>query len=263
MKIFSILQSIFSQYKPLCIIGLCLAVISPVLYLAFPYLAVLMLFMAFCGICCLIYALLLYLSKSSDKKIAVTSKVLRITALTLIAIFIISMVFIQIQIISYSSGDIPECDKIIVLGCGLNGKTVSLTLKYRLDTAINYLNTHPSTNAILCGGQGAGELVTEAKAMYDYMVRAGIDSSRLTMEDSSTDTTENIRNAKSILDDVAHSNVGIITNGFHIYRSVIIAKKAGINNAYGIAAKTPAIPFLVINLHLREYFSVIFEYLNL
>lgn len=161
--------------------------------------------------------------------------------------------------------DERECDYLIVLGCGLNGQKPSLSLKYRLDKAVDYLNTYPNSTAILCGGQGAGEEITEALAMYTYLINNGINNSRLVLEDNSKDTTQNIRYAKNIIDSIdASSNptVAIISNDFHIYRAKFIADKEGLKHVYGIPAKTPDTPFLKINLHLREYFSIIFEYLN-
>ena len=61
-----------------------------------------------------------------------------------------------------SAHDDPEegADVLIVLGCAVHGERVSLTLSYRLDRAIEYLNANPNTVAIVSGGQGQGDQIT-------------------------------------------------------------------------------------------------------
>lgn len=92
-----------------------------------------------------------------------------------------------------SAHDDPEegADVLIVLGCAVHGERVSLTLSYRLDRAIEYLNANPNTVAIVSGGQGQGESISEAEAMRRYMVNRGIANERIIMEDKSTSTEEN------------------------------------------------------------------------
>ena len=53
-------------------------------------------------------------------------------------------------------------DAIIVLGAGIHGDRVSLPLKMRLDTAIEYNRNNPQSYIIVTGGQGFQETVTEA-----------------------------------------------------------------------------------------------------
>ena len=82
-----------------------------------------------------------------------------------------------------SAHDDPEegADVLIVLGCAVHGERVSLTLSYRLDRAIEYLNANPNTVAIVSGGQGQGESISEAEAMRRYMVNRGIANERIIM----------------------------------------------------------------------------------
>ena len=56
-----------------------------------------------------------------------------------------------------SAHDDPEegADVLIVLGCAVHGERVSLTLSYRLDRAIEYLNANPNTgNTVRREGPG-------------------------------------------------------------------------------------------------------------
>ena len=58
-------------------------------------------------------------------------------------------------------------DAVIVLGAGVNGTTPSVALQTRIDAAERYLKAHPDIPAVLSGGQGPGEDISEARAMYD------------------------------------------------------------------------------------------------
>lgn len=57
-----------------------------------------------------------------------------------------------------------------------------------------------NTILVLSGGQGNGEDVSEAQAMYDYLVQKGVDKSRLLLEDKSTSTVENIEYSMRIIE---------------------------------------------------------------
>ena len=56
----------------------------------------------------------------------------------------------------------PACDYILVLGAGVNGNKPSLSLQERIQAAYAYLTAHPNTIAVLSGGPGSGEKITEA-----------------------------------------------------------------------------------------------------
>ena len=53
-------------------------------------------------------------------------------------------------------------DYIIVLGAGLKGDTPSLALERRLEKAAEYMNKNGNAIAIVSGGQGKGETISEA-----------------------------------------------------------------------------------------------------
>lgn len=265
MEVSDALKNILNEHKILYTIALILIAIGVVIYPFVPYIRFLLFFSVFCGICCIIYGLLLHFKKSTCKAVSLLSKILQICALTLIGIFAISFIAIQGLIVSSMNDSDSECDYLLVLGGGVNGTEPSLSLLYRLYSAEEYLNQHPESKAILCGGQGPGEEISEAEAMYRYLKNHGIDEERLIKEDKSGDTRENIANAHKIITDSTSADppIAVVSSDFHLYRAKIIMRKQGFNNIHTICAKTPAIPALVANLYLREYFSVILEYMNI
>ena len=144
-------------------------------------------------------------------------------------------------------------DCIIVLGAQVRDNGPSVVLQYRLDTACTYLERNPQTRCIVSGGKGGNEQSSEASVMAEYLVARGIDSSRISRENRSTNTQENIAFSARLLDP-ANDHVGIVTNNFHMYRGVGIARKAGFAHVVGIAADST--PLFLPNNLVRESFGV-------
>lgn len=144
-------------------------------------------------------------------------------------------------------------DYIIVLGAQVREDGPSVVLKYRLNEAIDYLNGNPETLCIVSGGQGVNEPVSEARCMADYLIENGIDSNRIILEDKSKNTVENIKYSKELMENT-YNGVGIITNNFHVFRAVQIAKKQELKNIHGIAADATLL-YLPNNI-LRECMGI-------
>ena len=151
-----------------------------------------------------------------------------------------------------------KLDYIIVLGAQMKSNGPSRVLKMRLDKAYNYLMENPDTVAIVSGGQGADEHVSEAQGMYDYLVGKGIAAERILLEGQSRNTSQNIDFSSAFLDKERDS-VGIVTNNFHIFRATHIAKKNGYSHVCGIAA--PSELLMQGNNMLREFMGVMKDFL--
>ena len=123
-------------------------------------------------------------------------------------------------------------------------------MQERLETAEAYLEKYPDTKAVLSGGQGPGEHISEAECMFRYLTKAGISEERLIKEDLSTTTVENLE----------RNTVGVVTNNFHVYRSMRIAKKSGYLQVCGIAA--PSRTVLQLHYLVRECFALTKEILQ-
>lgn len=148
-------------------------------------------------------------------------------------------------------------DYIIVLGAQLKPSGPSRVLKMRLDEAYDYLIENPETRVIVSGGQGSNEPDSEAQGMYDYLVRLGIEGERIIKEDLSTSTVENLTYSSGYID-IENCEVGIVTNNFHVFRAVKLAKKIGYKEVYGISA--PSYLFLQPNNMLREFCGIVKDF---
>lgn len=153
-----------------------------------------------------------------------------------------------------------KLDCIIVLGAQVKGKKITDSLKRRLDRAVKYLKKYPDTRVIVSGGQGPGEEISEADAMAEYLSASGISGERIDREDQSTSTRENLRYSKKYADP-EKEKIGIVTNGFHMYRALLIAGQEGYRNTYKIPASSN--PVFQINYLMREFFAVVHAWLKM
>ena len=148
--------------------------------------------------------------------------------------------------------DAPEADYLIVLGCQVNGTVPSRMLRQRIDSAADYLIAHPDSVAIVSGGMGSGERITEAECMYNGLTAAGIDPERIILETRATSTMENLCFSLALMDEGA--TVAIVSNEFHLYRAGQMAASLGLDTAL-IPADTEY-PILTASYTLREILAV-------
>ncbi len=144
-------------------------------------------------------------------------------------------------------------DYVVVLGAQMKAGGPSKALQYRLDAAVSYLDENPDAMVIVSGGKGRDEPVSEAQGMYAYLVEQGIEKERILLEDRSRNTWQNLTFSAQLLDR-EKDRVAVVSNNFHVFRALRIARKAGYRNVCGIAAKGE--PFLQCNNMLREFFGV-------
>lgn len=159
-----------------------------------------------------------------------------------------------------SASEAPEADAeyLIVLGAQVRGDKPSLSLQARIDTAAEYLLSHPKVTAICSGGQGKGENISEAASIRDGLLSAGVSADRILLEEASTSTVENLRFSQRFLPS-AGAPVVIVTNDFHCYRAGRIAEKCGYENVSTLAAGQ----FLLTTPHyfLREFFALFKDFI--
>ena len=142
---------------------------------------------------------------------------------------------------------------LIVFGAALRGSEPTRVLICRLESALDFLNTVPDSVAVLSGGLGDRETISEAEAMADWLVARGIDSSRLILEDASRNTEENILFSLSLVSSGAP--LFAVSNGFHLYRINTLFTRQGAE-AQLLSATMPN-PGLIISMAIREYFAII------
>lgn len=188
-------------------------------------------------------------------------KILRRIIVILFAIGL--SIFIIIEGIIIYEGHHKETGKtdyLMVLGAGIKGEEIGTTLRYRLDTAIEFNEINPDVKIIVSGGQGQGEDVTEAYAMKKYLIENGVNENLIITEDKSTNTYENFMFTKNILEKENINDdykITVVTNDFHMYRAKYLGEEVGFK-CLGYPA--PSHISTTLNFHVREFFGVIKAY---
>ena len=181
----------------------------------------------------------------------------------LVLLFLLALAFfllVEAQVVSHMADQgSDDLDCIIVLGAKVRPSGPSRALRFRIDAAFEYLTAHPDTVAILSGGRGADEPMSEAECMYRALTGKGIAKERLILEEGSRDTKENIRNSFALLDSPA--KIGLVTASYHVYRALSLAKaQDSPHTLCGIAAKS--FDPLFLHFTVREFAGVLSEWLE-
>ena len=183
---------------------------------------------------------------------------LRVAVTVLLVIGIAAFIIIEIPIVREARTDAPDdCEYVIVLGAGLKGDVPTLSLRNRLDAALEWLEAHPDCVAVVSGGQGPGENMPEGEAMGIWLEARGIEPERIIVEDKSTSTMENLENSFALIREAGgepDGNCAIITSEYHLCRAKLMAESLGVE-AWGVAAHT-SWPSLMLNYFIREAFAV-------
>ena len=163
----------------------------------------------------------------------------------------------EIPIITAAKGT-PEfaADYLIVLGCGINGSTPSLSMLNRLSAALDYLNTHPACIAVVSGGQGPGENMTEAACMANWLTANGIAPERIIEESRSTSTEENLTFSLALIPNADNARIAVCSSEYHLYRAGRIAQRLGVSVG-GVPGRTN-LPVLRLNYFIREGLGVLY-----
>ncbi len=144
-------------------------------------------------------------------------------------------------IIYKSFGDPAEqVTYMVVLGAKVNRDGPSVSLWDRICEAYGYLEFHPQTIAILSGGQGTDEPITEAECMYRELVSLGIHPNRLWIEDEATSTWENLKFSLDLIEEktgIRPTKIGVLSSEYHLFRASLFARACDVEFV-GIPART-------------------------
>lgn len=224
------------------------------------------------------FAFISRIYKTDPKKIPLWL-VVAINTLTIAGI----CVFLLLQTVIFlaaSAKPEPQLDYIIVLGARIKEDgSLSKSLQSRVQTAKNYIVEYPATLIVLSGGRGRDEPVSEAEAMAQYLLLRGVEPESLFLEIQSSNTRENILYSKVLINRVIKENskenigdigldsgpvmiaenrpkrVGIITNGFHMFRALSLARSIGYRELYALVA--PSDPVLYLHFSTRECIAIL------
>lgn len=190
-----------------------------------------------------------------------TVPLLSIPTLIAFYFFVIFWNFLSISMIYQFNQPKEDQDFIIILGAGLiDGRRVTPLLAQRIDRGIQFYHqqleeTLSAPKLLMSGGQGPDEKVPEAVAMQEYAIDQGIPTEDILLEAQSTNTLENMKFSKEIMDREKPSGYHAIfaSNNYHIFRAGMYASQAGLK-IDGIGSKTAR--YYWPNAFLREFIAV-------
>ena len=161
-------------------------------------------------------------------------------------------------------------DFVIILGCSISRKgKVRPLLKGRVNRAIRFawdqeIHTGKSVIYVPSGGQGKDEPMSEGSAMEMYLLSHSAEEYEVYPEKESRNTRENLQFSKRIIDErMKDAKVAIVTTNFHVLRSGMLARRAGLMNSQVIGSGTKW--YFWPNAFLREIVAILlmFSYVHL
>lgn len=156
----------------------------------------------------------------------------------LICILIIGTISINLYMTNYSNKyiididsykELKDLDCIIVLGSGMVGDKPTPILEDRLIKGIELYNLGVTDKILMSGDHGRVEH-DEVNLMKKYAIEKSIPSNNIFMDHAGFSTYETMYRAKEIF---KVKKVVLVTQEYHMYRSIYIARKMGIE-AYGV-----------------------------
>ena len=149
-------------------------------------------------------------------------------------------------------------DFIIIHGAGLlNGEKVTPLLKSRIDKAVEAYrqSSNPDVKIIASGGQGGDEKISEAQAIFNYLLEeTDIPREAILLEEDSTTTYENLFFSKEMGEElVANPRFLFVTNDYHVFRTSTYARRIGMKGD-GLGCRTAA--YYIPSAFIREYIAL-------
>ena len=193
-----------------------------------------------------------------QKKYPKDARILRRMFTAILCIGLLVCGVTEALIIHASFGEPKEsCDYVVVLGAKVRPEGPSVSLMDRIRAAEDYMTEHPDVIAVVSGGQGPDEPMSEAQCMYEQLVKLGVDPARIWMEDKATSTWENLNFSLNLIEEKTGTRpqkIGLLSSEYHLYRAGLFAEACGVDSV-GIPARTSRISQR-INHFMREVAGV-------
>lgn len=217
-------------------------------------------------VCCGIIAVIVFyeITRLLSPKFPKPMKLLRRVVTLCLILGLVAFGITEGFIIEAALGDPGKhCDYMVVLGAKVRETGPSVSLWDRIYGAEEYMRTHPDVIAVVSGGQGDDEPMTEGKAMFYELVELGIDPDRIWIEEDSTSTRENITFALDMIEEKTGTRphtLGVVSSEYHLFRASLFAESCGVDFV-GIPARTSRVSQLIN--HLMREVAGVWQYLIL
>lgn len=122
-----------------------------------------------------------------------------------------------------------EADVAIILGAAATDDGVSPVFRERINHGIWLYENGYVNHLIITGGYGEGNQYSDAAIGKNYAVSQGVPAEAVLIEETSTITEENLKNAKRLMDSSSYHTVLIVSDPLHMKRAMRMAEDIGLN----------------------------------
>lgn len=179
-----------------------------------------------------------------------------------VCLLIIVLTYLAItttSIVAFSNKDeTRSADAAIVLGASVYDNSPSPVFCERINHAVELYDNGYVNTIIMTGGVGEGNIRSEADIAREYAEQQGVPEEAILIEETSTITSENLENAKRLMEQNDMDTALIVSDPLHMKRAMMYAHDLG-SDAYSSPTPTSLyrswrtrIPFL-----MREEFYYI------
>jgi uncharacterized SAM-binding protein YcdF (DUF218 family) len=119
-------------------------------------------------------------------------------------------------------------DAIVVMGAAQYNGHPSPVFKARLDHAGALLRRGLAPRIVVTGGTGSGDTVSEASVGRRYLVAAGADTAAVVAIGTGRSTEVSLRAAAGWIRERGGHRVILVSDGFHMLRLCLIARRLGL-----------------------------------
>lgn len=127
-------------------------------------------------------------------------------------------------------------EAIVVLGTAQYNGWPGPVFQARLDRALELWRQGYAPLIVVTGGKMPGDGFTEAEAALAYLTSAGVPPDAIIAEYSASDTWESMQGVAALLLPLGIDEVIVVSDGFHIFRSRMMARDVGLH-AWGSPAE--------------------------
>src|SRR5215210_7487120 len=125
---------------------------------------------------------------------------------------------------------------IVVLGTAQYNGWPGPVFRARLDRAIELWRAGYAPLLVVTGGKMPGDGYTEAEAAWAYLTDAGVPAEAIVAENAASDTWESMQGIAALLQPRGIDEVIVVSDGFHLFRSRMMARDVGLQ-AWGSPAE--------------------------
>ena len=153
-----------------------------------------------------------------------------------------------------------NADAILVLGHASPGGIPSPWLIERMNRGAQLYLSGYAPLVIVSGGTGPRDMVAVAQIMSNHLTSMGIPKESILIEDRAANTYENFRYTYTLLSYYNINHLIVVTNGFHLFRSLMFGHLYFDNLLPVGAGAEPSLALFLA--YLREPISIIYNFIR-